>query len=189
MKFLFGITLLIFTLNLSAQNIFRLLEQKEVQEIQKLITADPSAINTKNEWGVAPLHLAALSGFDELVSTMIDQGANVNITDSEGQTPLHWAAGSGYGSVVNLLLKNKAELNKKDVYGRTPFFLSVISNNIELVNVFIKLGANVNNVDIQGKKAIHLAVESYCSNEIIDFLLTKGHTLRTMILIKKNLYI
>lgn len=52
-----------------------------------------------------PLHLAAVSGNEMLVRSLILAGARVNDTDANRNTALHTAAKAGHASIISALLQ------------------------------------------------------------------------------------
>ena len=67
------------------------------------------------------LTFAALFGHMELVSMLIDAGADVNKTNyQDGSAPLHAAAFLGRADVVQFLLDNGADPNAMSDQGGTP---------------------------------------------------------------------
>ena len=55
--------------------------------------------------GRAPLHLAALSGCEQVLALLLGANADVNLTDRSGMTALHKAATLGHSRAVQLLLQ------------------------------------------------------------------------------------
>ena len=55
--------------------------------------------------GRAPLHLAALSGCEQVLALLLGANADVNLTDKSGMTALHKAATLGHSRAVKLLLQ------------------------------------------------------------------------------------
>ena len=57
--------------------------------------------------------------------TLIDAGADLNLSDREGRTPLHAAVQSAMPDVVGRLLDRWADVNKRNAAGRTALDLSI----------------------------------------------------------------
>lgn len=68
---------------------------------------------------ITPLHLAASSGFTDVVQTLLTAKANVNAVDYEGKTPLHHAAKEGQIEAVDALLHANAKMDAVDHQGMT----------------------------------------------------------------------
>ena len=83
-------------------------------------------VNTQQEDGKTPLHIAVIVNSIKVAKCSIENGADVNITDNYGETPLDIAINNHQEEMINLLLKYRAksseELNKKNnkVYKQKP---------------------------------------------------------------------
>ncbi|KAJ4307503.1 Ankyrin repeat and FYVE domain-containing protein 1, partial [Fusarium piperis] len=53
--------------------------------------------------GRTPLHYAALCRHAEVISLLLDKGANIEAQDSDGRTPLQGAAAAGQETIKELL--------------------------------------------------------------------------------------
>ena len=88
-------------------------------------------------------------GNPQTVQDLLDQGANVNITNYKGQTALHCAAKAGFVEPVQILLAHGANVNARDHAGDTPLHSackSTIKNHVRLqhvVNQLIESGADL----------------------------------------------
>lgn len=60
--------------------------------------------------GDTPLHSACRGGHKEIVSLLLEKGADVNRQNSWYETPLHIASTEGHLEVVRLLLKRGADV-------------------------------------------------------------------------------
>ncbi len=94
--------------------------------------------NVTESSGLAPLHLAAMNGFTNMVRLLLDHGASVNqpqpdptVENSKtlpaGSTPLHWAALCGRLQVIKLLLQSGAEVNATNAVGETPLDVMAVN--------------------------------------------------------------
>lgn len=58
-----------------------------------ITTAAPELLESADEDGLTPLHLAVIQGNIALVNLLLANKANVNAVDNEGHSVVHWAAG------------------------------------------------------------------------------------------------
>jgi hypothetical protein len=72
------------------------------------------------EFGLTPLHSAALADRAEAVELLIRRGANASPAASDGGTPLHAAAFVGHEKTVAALVENGAKINAANKRGETP---------------------------------------------------------------------
>ena len=63
--------------------------------------------------GLTPLHVAAFIGSENIVSYLLEKGADVNSLTQRGETPLHYAARAAQPNVIKLLLDHGADVNAK----------------------------------------------------------------------------
>lgn len=71
-------------------------------------------LNQKDDYGSAPLHIAATFGKTEVALLLIAGGANLNEKSADGSTPLHTAAFFGRTDIVKALLQNKADVTMRN---------------------------------------------------------------------------
>lgn len=55
--------------------------------------AAPELMETADEDGLTPLHMAVIQGNLNLVNLLLANKADVNVLDSEGHSVVHWATG------------------------------------------------------------------------------------------------
>ncbi|GAP89886.1 putative ankyrin repeat protein [Rosellinia necatrix] len=95
--------------------------------------------------GKTALHWAADQDSINAATLLIDNGANLELTDFEGYTPLHYAARSGSIKVLELLIKLGACLEPlSSVKRRTPLMLACLFGHVEVLNRLLKFKQNIN---------------------------------------------
>ncbi|XP_060948127.1 protein phosphatase 1 regulatory subunit 12C isoform X2 [Limanda limanda] len=82
-------------------------------------------INCSNADGITALHQACIDGSMEMVTFLLEQGANENQVDSEGWTPLHVAASCGYSDIAVFLLQQGASLSAVNCDGDVPLDIAL----------------------------------------------------------------
>ncbi len=68
---------------------------------------------------ITPLIYSSSVGYEDIIKTLLDAGADPNIRDDYGRTSLMYASLSGYESAVRMLLENGANPNIIDDGGET----------------------------------------------------------------------
>ncbi len=106
-----------------------------------------------------PLHFAASNGSVNAAKILIENGADINITNSFDDTPLHIAAGMmphyncdlritkyGDGSfeVAKLLIDSQADLNIKNFRGMSPVHNAALNGRFDIIKILIEHGVDVN---------------------------------------------
>jgi hypothetical protein len=77
-----------FIVQTSAQDIFEAVENGNISYVKKILGEHPELVNSQNDNGNYPLHLAARNGIREIIELLIDNGADCNSKDNTGETPL-----------------------------------------------------------------------------------------------------
>ena len=119
--------------------------------------ADVRAIEKK---GKTALHYAALDGNTQMISLLIDNGAELEAKTSTGSaTPLHYAARSPSDSSdpVRQLLLARADKEATTALGDTPLHLAIERDNQACITYLLESGANIEAPGNTGWRPIHLA--------------------------------
>ncbi len=120
----------------------------DVDGVKFFSKAGALVINQRNKGGATSLHIACREGNFEIVKTLIDNGANVNIIDNEGWTPLMRASLNGNGEIVEILLKNGAKANLLNSLNESALIHATTSKCIKCIEQIIENGDLIKNMDI-----------------------------------------
>src|SRR5882724_388568 len=142
-------------------------------------------VNTRAEDGATPL-LNAIGHVSrtvsdrhsriDLVQTLIENGAAVNVSDWQGTSPLLAAARSGDTSLARLLLSARANTEAKNAKGQTPLILAVEQDSVDMVKVLIESKANFVVFDRRGDSPLSKASQKGFPEgvEMTQLLLSAG---------------
>ncbi|MBN3316613.1 ANR27 protein, partial [Atractosteus spatula] len=130
-------------------------------------------VNSSNQDGFTPLHVAALHGHAPLVSLLTRRGANINARNGQSATPLHLACQNSHLQVVTVLLECNAKVNKKDHFGNTPLIHACLRGHLDTATTLLQSGASVNLANNQGNTALHEAVRGG-HQALVELLLQYG---------------
>jgi ankyrin repeat protein len=99
-------------------------------------------VNTKDQFGSAPLSVASRGGHKAVVHLLIGHGnIDLNISDQLGRTTLWQAADGGDCKTVEALLHcggEKLDINLRDIYGRTPLSRAAGNGHLAVVDLLLK---------------------------------------------------
>jgi len=119
-----------------------------------------------------PLHMAVLNNNEDLILTLIEEGADVNARDDNDFTPLHLATSGGNRITVQTLIEAGADVNSRDQDGMIPLYWAVKTNNENIVKTLIEAGAEVNSRNKYNNTPLHWAVEG--NGETVHTLIEAG---------------
>ena len=121
-----------------------------------------------------PLFVAAANGNLDILSYLVEQGANVNASSSSGRytcppfdnifqyTPLIVAVRNGHFDAFTFLIDKGADVNLQDHAGYTALHYAVESENFDALSCLVYNGADVNLQYRNGQSALHFASSDIC---------------------------
>jgi len=174
----------------------------DTNQILFLFKTSPEIIESTDEKGLTPLHIAVLNDHPAAVKSLLGLRAKVNARSDAGETPLHVAARHGNAAIAELLVASGADVNARDAFATTPLIAAVQAGDREefrstdlrrfsleqrrqaaaaiqrdqaaLVTLFVKHGADVTARNRAGINALQQAIQLGCDDSIITLLLRAG---------------
>jgi ankyrin repeat protein len=116
----------------------------------------------------APLHTASYRGYADVVSSLIDLGADPNTETDNRETPLYLVA-SEYGreDVAKLLLEHRADPNRQNAEGFTPLRAAWQGGHVDNVRLLLRYGADPRSPDNRGKSPLHVVLQESHYSDIL----------------------
>jgi len=137
---------------------------------------DIDALNTE---GYTPLHLSVRRPDNEkAIELLLQQGADINITDPSGRNALHISVTSYQRGYIGFLTSKGIDINSQDNDGNTALhypLMNVLKNKLYLLNsketvkILMEEGADPHIRNNKGKSPMDLAVEAG-ENDLINLL-------------------
>ena len=139
-----------------------------------LIAKHPEYINAKGGSEVTPMHVAARQGHADVLSLLLDRGADVDVRGDSDVTPLYRASRFGKQEAGQVLLDCGADINAGGNECQTPLSGALFKGRFEFARVLIQRGAKINfHNKSTGKTPLHLAAER-ASTQAVRLLLEHG---------------
>jgi hypothetical protein len=134
-----------------------------------LIGKDPNLIENSD---LLPslLIFAAKAGNWEIMASLVDAGADLNVSGRFGKTPLILALEKGYANIARELINKGACVNQADEAGRMPLVVALKTFQRDIVDLLIKKGADTQGVLSEGANGLILLVfqgQVDCAKELI----------------------
>jgi len=122
----------------------KLMWEKDAAGIKNLVEADPGLVNMKLTNDETMLTIAAWTGQSELISYLVEKGADLSLRNKWNNTALHNAAQQGYTEIAKILLDKGADINLQGTSGCTSLLFAAQKQHPEMVALLLKHGAKVN---------------------------------------------
>lgn len=116
--------------------------ENHIEIVKKLLLSNVD-IN-KGIDGFTPLYLSVNKGYEEIVTLLVNNGADLNLSDNiHGNSPLYMACFWGLENIVITLLQAGAEINKVTKLGITELQVAANQGHLNIVKTLINAGADV----------------------------------------------
>jgi ankyrin len=164
--------------------------------VKYLVKDGVISVSSTSEHGATALFLATEARNTDIVTWLLDNGADPNQGDEEGATPIMIAAEKGFLDLVELLTSRGAEVDKRTADGHSAFFYALVERQMKTAKFLVSKGADVDVTTDLGKTPLSTFViaggiqkmvktkklpgtadeeaDNVSNMEIIDFLVKNG---------------
>jgi len=133
-------------------------DQNGVARLLLIRGADPNAVAIDDGAPITALGIAATNQNTELVTLLLDAGADVHgPAGACGQVPLHVACQGRNDPLVQLLIRHGADVCIRDGEGNSPLHHCAASGGVEVIQRLVDAGADVHMKNREGCTPLHFA--------------------------------
>jgi hypothetical protein len=142
-------------------------------ELSKMLKSDQ--INALNDFGWAPLHMAAFGGNAANVKLLLDRGADLRLRAKTRfrNAPFLVAMLTADYETVKLLLDRGADVLERQAEGDTALHEAAASGDLPLVQLLVERESDLEARDDNGKSPLDYAIERK-HDEVAAYLRAKG---------------
>lgn len=143
-----------------------------------LVSSGRFDINQCDERGGTPLIYAAMRGYPNLVSQLLDGGANTASFNDRGFRALHASSMNGEVATTQLLVDAGADLEVVDFsVGATSLHMAAQEGNYEVVEILVRAGARVDRQLTDGETPLYMAATRGHARVVSILLRAKANSL------------
>jgi hypothetical protein len=113
----------------------------DVTEVRRMVAAGADVEEQRGEHEARPLHVAGANGQVEVLTVLVELGADKDAKDADGGTPLHYAANNGHVEAITVLMGVDKEA--KGANGVRPLHMAAFEGKVEAVTALAQLGADI----------------------------------------------
>ncbi len=158
--------------------LMRACEVGSVDIVSKMLTYAGVDVNALDNEGYTALIYASLYGKTEVVSLLLDHGADPLVADNDDETPLANACMFGQEEVVACFLSRSQDVGLECVNGQwmTCLHHAARRGHVSVVKLLLEAGVSSTIQDMSGKTPLHLACE-FGHVDVVQALLQPSQTL------------
>lgn len=156
------------------QELFDALKNNDLPKVKTLLKENHQLLDSRDESGNTPLHVAVSQKQSETVSYLLNEGADVNCGNTNRVTPLHISSSVGNPEITWLLLEKDADVGLADYQLHTPLHYAAANGFSEVAEVLVLSGAPLEAKNSYGRTPLLLCARERGTPEIARLLIDAG---------------
>uniref|UniRef100_A0ABD2X5S7 Uncharacterized protein n=1 Tax=Trichogramma kaykai TaxID=54128 RepID=A0ABD2X5S7_9HYME len=151
-------------------------DDRLVKMLFKLTRGQQLRIDTRDEDGSTPLHLAVCGGHAKALGMLLSRGADPNAVDARGATPLHRVCEDRHELAEPFLgccerLGVTVRMNERDNEGNSPLHLALRMAGRPTVELLLRRGADPNLANAKGETPLLTMIRENREVDLVETLL------------------
>jgi ankyrin repeat protein len=142
------------------QTIHQAAQAGDAATVNRLLEAEPTLVNAKDDSGRTPLHWACRGVHLRVVQMLVERGADVNALDRSGVAPLHSVASRGDHQAAALILARGARVDARMADQATPLHLAARNGHVDVARVLLERGGALEVRDATEDSPLHAAARA-----------------------------
>jgi len=149
-------------------------ENKHKPVVEYLLSKG-ARVNEKNgPHELTAIYKACADGLLDIVTVLVNAGADLNLKSTEGFSPLFAAVQNKHKPVVEYLLSKGARVDEKNgPKGVSALYRACFDGSLDIAKVLVDAGADVNLKSTEGFTPLYIAVGNK-RKPLVEYLLSKG---------------
>ncbi len=157
--------------NLGKTPIMLIMPADTFRDTYALLVGYRADLTQKDMYGDTVLHAVAMMNLDEdIISLLINNGADIDARNKEGVTPLEIAVQKENIEIVRLLSQKGASIHTQDTHGNSPLSMAFASTN-EMLEAVVN-SRNVTSQDSDGNTPLHIALLTDVTLSKIQYIIS-----------------
>lgn len=150
-------------------------------QLIKLLSEKVKNINATNAKGQSALALAVQNNSPEIVTFLIEKGADIKVADIDGNNLTYYLAQSyntkkatDFEAKLKSLQAKGLDVSSAQKNGNTLYHLAVAKNDLSLLKRANELNVDINKKNAENMTALHKAAMNAKNDEVLKFLISAG---------------
>ena len=145
------------------------------KDVLQAIIAHGADVNAQNQMNQTALLLACEKGDTDIITILLNAGADPNIADMHGNTCLHHAV-NRYCSkdLLQALINQNADVNATNQTNQTALLLACEQGNRDVMNTLLGAGADFSIADMDGNTCFEHIAFNDCHHEMLQAIIDQG---------------